>query len=79
MDTIGDIMGADRFEQPKEVALVKSFIKDKFSSESEVNVGDQQIIIVVPGAALAGALRFKLQELQKLLKTNKKLLIRIGH
>jgi hypothetical protein len=79
MDPIGSIIGADRFEQSPEIAIIKSFIEDKFSSPAEVSVGAQQIIIVVPGAALAGALRFKLQELQKLLKTDKKLLIRIGH
>lgn len=79
MDSIGNIIGKDRFEQPPEIAIIKSFVADKFSSKCEVSVGPQQIIIVVPGAALAGALRFKLQELQKLLKTDKKLLIRIGH
>lgn len=77
-DSLGDLLQHRDFNQPKEVKIIKDFVRDRFKSEASVIMRQNQIIIAVQGAALAGTLRMHLHELQKLCQTDKRLIIRIN-
>ncbi len=77
-DSIGDLLPKGRFEEPPEVRVIKEFVQKKFRQPVGVTVQPAQIIIQVKSAALAGALRVHLHELQELCQTEKHLVIRIG-
>lgn len=78
MDTLGDLLPKKRFEEPPEVRIIKAFVHDKYQQAAVVTVQQQQIIIHVKSAALAGALRHELHHLQELCQTTKRLVLRIG-
>lgn len=73
-----DIMAAKDFDEPPEIVTIKSFVDRHFKSEVGVILRERQIIITTPSSALAGSLRFKLHELQALVGTERRLIIRIG-
>lgn len=70
------LSGRNRAE-PLEIAIIKQYVQDKFQAVASVGVSERQITITVKGAALAGALRPLLPELQEKIQTKKRLLIRI--
>lgn len=76
-DKIGDLLPTKRFDEPPEIKIIKDFVLAKFKTEPQVTIKPDQIIIAVSGAALAGALRMHLYELQQRCATNKRLIIRI--
>ncbi|HLC92045.1 MAG TPA: hypothetical protein VJC09_03250 [Candidatus Saccharimonadales bacterium] len=76
-NSLGDIL-ANKFDEPPEIAIIKSYVQRHFKTSVGVTLHDTQIVINAPGAALAATLRMQLPQLQKELKTDKKLLIRIG-
>ena len=61
------------------MTTIKDFVKANFGQSVAVALRDQQIVITTPSSALAGALRPRLYELKKLCRTNKRLVIKIGH
>ncbi len=69
---------SNKWEEPPEIKIIKDYVRLKFKATVGVTMKDKQIIINTPGAALAGSLRMHVHELQKQLKTDKQLLIRIG-
>lgn len=77
-NSIGDLLDSKRFDEPQEVRIIKAFVSQRFKSTPSVTVGQQQIIIGVQNAALAGALRPLLHQLQQECDTDKRLVIRIG-
>lgn len=76
-EPIGDLINPGRFAEPPEVKVIQKFLHEHFNSEGHLTVQPNQIIIVVQGAALAGALRQRLYELQELCGTKRRLVIRI--
>lgn len=74
---LADILKNRHVNEPPEVQVIKKFVQKHFTAGCRVSVQQQQIIIQVSSASLAGALRIKLHELQKLCNTDKKLVIRI--
>lgn len=78
MDSIKDLLIKKDFEQPDEIQQIKNFVKSKFDEEPRVKITQNSIIISVSNASLAGALRMHLHHLSKELKTDKKLMLRIG-
>jgi hypothetical protein len=78
VSNIGDLLDHSRFEEPPEVRIIKQFVKEKFGTEPAVSLQTSQIIIGVPNAALAGALRMHLHELSEACHTKKRLVIRIS-
>lgn len=76
-DSLADILGNRSYDEPPEAITIKKYVRQKYKSEAAVTVRDQQIIIVVQGAALAGTLRLHLHELKKLCQTEKRLVLRI--
>lgn len=74
---LGDILKHRHIEEPKEVQIIKTFVKTQFRASCRVSVQPHHIVIQVSSASLAGALRIKLYELQKQCDTEKRLTIRI--
>ena len=77
-DSLADILGNRSYEEPPEVVVIKKFVREKYKSNVGVAVKQQQIVITVSGAALAGTLRMNLHTLKKMCQTEKRLVIRIG-
>jgi hypothetical protein len=77
-DSIADILGKQRFDEPPEIQIIKNYVREKFRSDASVAIHDRQIIITVKGAALAGTLRMHLHTLKELCQTKKRLVIRIS-
>lgn len=77
-DSIGDLLPTRKYNEPPEIATIKSFVSDQYKVTPSVTIKDTQIIIGVPNAALAGTLRMQLHTLQELCQTKKRLVIRIG-
>ena len=77
MDKIGTIVAAKNFDEPPEIQRIKKYIHDTFDSDGSVITSNSSIVVVVDSAALAGSLRPRLLELQKISQTDKKIIIRI--
>jgi hypothetical protein len=77
-ESLKNILSRRGDNEPPEVATIKRFILERFSSPSSVTLGKGQIVISVKSAALAGTLRMHTRELQKLIRPKVRLIIRIG-
>ena len=77
-DSLGDIMSKRQWEESPEVQVIKDFVFEKFEATPRITVQEKFIVIQVPSAALAGALRSHVYQLQQLCRTEKRLVIRIG-
>ena len=69
-DSISDIL-AGKWDEPGEIGVIKDYIRQK--AEVAVSIRDKHITISVAGAALAGTLRMHLHDLEKQVKTDKKI------
>lgn len=76
-DSLGDLLANRKIDQPPEIAVIQQFVLEKFNSKPDVLIQEKQIVITVKGAALAGALRPLLPQLQEACQTKKRLVIRI--
>lgn len=76
-DQIGELLDLQRFAEPEEVKIIKDYLQKNFSATGQVTIQSSQIVIAVQGAALAGALRMHIHELQKLCGGSRRLVIRI--
>ncbi len=75
--SIADIM-ANKWEEPPEIKQIKAYVLKHFGEDISVGISRQHINIYVPSAAMAASLRMQIHELQKAIKTDKRLVIRIG-
>ena len=78
MQSLSDIMGNKDFGVPAEVTEIKAYVLRHFKTEVGITVQDRAIVITTRSAALAGSLRPHLHKLKEQLKTDKRLIIRIG-
>lgn len=78
MDPIKNLLGNRKRNEPAEISAIKDYIDSRFHATASVLMQDRQIIITVPNASLAGTLRMHLPQLADTLKTDKRLVIRIG-
>jgi len=76
-NSLADLL-ANKWDEPAEIGTIKQFVQRHYNSEVKVKLQDKTIIISAPNSALAGALRMNIVQLQEELKTDKKLVIRIG-
>lgn len=76
-DSIGKVLHQKQFEEPPEIAVIKKFLNERFSADVRVTFSEDQIVLGVKGAALAGSLRLYLHELAELCPGNKRLIIKI--
>jgi hypothetical protein len=77
-ESLKDILLRRSNNEPPEIAIIKEFVERRFKSSVTVSVNKTQIIISAQGAALAGALRLHIFELQNTVKSKKKLIIRVS-
>ncbi len=75
--SLADIM-AKKWEEPEEFKVIKDYVRKKYNSKVSLKQNEKSIIISAPSAALAGTLRMDINKIQKLTKSNKKLVIKIG-
>jgi hypothetical protein len=78
MDSLSDLLAGKGFEEPPEVAAIKSYVRDTFGADVQVQLRDNGILIVTSSAALASQLRFATQALREVAQTDKRLFFRIG-
>ena len=78
MDSLQDLLGRYRPQEPEEVTVVKRYISDEFGAESSVGLHGESLVITVTSASLANALRMRLPALKKLSGPNRKIMFRIG-
>ena len=78
MQSLFDIMGSKDFGVPAEVTEIKAYVQRFFSVDVGVAVQERAIVITTRSAALAGSLRPHLHKIQKIINTEKKVIIRIG-
>lgn len=78
MDSLQELLGRYSPKEPKEIAAVKRYIFDEFGAQSSVGLHGETLVITVTSASLANALRLKTVTLQKIAKTKKKIMFRIG-
>lgn len=78
MDSLQDLLGRYNPKEPDEIGAVKRYISDQFGAESSVGLHGETLVITVTSASLANALRLRLTTLQKIIKTKRKIMFRIG-
>lgn len=76
-DSLANILGQREFHEPKEIQVIKTYVRKEFSSDCAVQLNDRTIVITVDSAALAGSLRMHLHLIAKACETKKRLVIRI--
>jgi hypothetical protein len=77
-DTLGSLLSQREMFEPPEIARIKAFVSEQYQVTPLVGISGKQLVITVKGAALAGTLRMRLVELEKIAQTDKRLVIRIG-
>jgi hypothetical protein len=77
-DSLKDILGKRKYQQPDEITYIKNFVHEKFGEEPNVRITKQSVIINVSNASLAGALRVHLYKIERDLKLKKSLRIVIS-
>lgn len=78
MQSLSDIMGGKDFGVPAEVTEIKAYVQRFFKVDVGVAVQERTIVVTTRSAALAGSLRPHLHKIQKIINTEKKVIIRIG-
>lgn len=76
--SIADLLKNRSADEPPEIQTIKQFVRKEFDAPCQVVIQQNQIIIQVSSAALAGSLRLRLYELQSLAGGIKRLVIRIS-
>jgi hypothetical protein len=76
-DSLASLLARKDFDEPPEIAAIKSFVRETFDEDSEVLVRQRDIVITVRSSSLANALRLKVTELRTVAKTEKRIIFRI--
>ncbi|MEK9196127.1 MAG: hypothetical protein AAB914_02045 [Patescibacteria group bacterium] len=76
-DDLKDLLGKSKYMEPSEIAQIKKFAWDEFEEKVGVDIGKNSIIITVDSSGQATALRYKITKLESIVKTDKKLVIRL--
>lgn len=77
MDSLNDILLHKDFDEPPEMAGIKKYVHDEFKAVVGVQVRDKDIVISVPGAALANTLRLRVPDIKRRCGITKRLTFRI--
>jgi hypothetical protein len=78
MESLGNIIGSKKFDEPPEIRAIKDFVMREFSSVVGVSIRERDIVIVVPGASLANSIRLRIPELKKRCSITKRVTLQIG-
>jgi hypothetical protein len=77
MDSLYDLLGNKSYDEPPEIAAIKGYVRSMYNAPCNVSVRDNDIVVQVTSAALAGKLRFDMQNLRAAAETDKKIILRI--
>lgn len=77
MDSLNSILSLKDFDEPPEVQSIKKYVQDTYQKTVSVMVRDKDIVIVVPSASLANALRLKSSDIKRRCQIDKRLTFRI--
>lgn len=77
VNSLADLLRRKDFDEPPEMAAIKSFVRETFDEDCEVLVRERDIVVTVRNSSLANALRLKVTELRDTAKTNKRIIFRI--
>lgn len=78
MDDLRSILGNKDFDEPAEMKSIKKYVHDEFKIIISVQIRDNDIVIIVPSAALANTLRLRGPEIKRRCQLDKKLTFRIS-
>lgn len=77
MDSLNQILGDKRFNEPEEFIKLKEFISREYSADATIGMSGKYIVIGVPSSSLASSLRLRLPEIKSSLKISKPIRLRI--
>lgn len=78
MDSLFNILSDKEFSEPKEVALIKDYVKKHFHISVGVQIRDKDILLIVPNSSAAGTLRLSGPVIKQDLNLSKRLSFRIN-
>jgi hypothetical protein len=76
-ESIESLLKKRDYSEPEEISIIRDYVFKKYGKVPGLKIAGKKIIICVPSAALAGALRMDLHELSKKIKTKHELTIQI--
>ena len=76
-DSLFDILTRKDYDEPPEIAAIKSYISKHFDEAVEVVCRERDIIVTASSAALASTLRYHVRHLQQAADTKKRFIFRI--
>lgn len=77
MESINSVLSNRDFKEPEEISRLKDYISKKYDADSQIKISQKGLVIMVRNSSLANTLRLSLPEIQKQLKIEQKLFIRI--
>lgn len=79
MDSLKDILDSRKFVAPDELTVVKNYVRSRYKSDCSVRLEHNNVILTVPGSALAATIQLNRQQLIKACALgDKRLVIRTG-
>ncbi len=78
MDSLGDLLGQYKLEEPDEISKVKDYILKEFGMPAKVSLQGEALLITVGSASLANTLRLRTTAIQGAAQTTRRLIFRIG-
>ncbi len=76
-ESLAELLGRHRRSEPDEIKQIKTFVKSKYNHKVSVKLNNEQIRIETNNSALAGELRLQSNNIQRLINTSKKIIIKI--
>lgn len=78
MESVADVLGKYKPQNPDEVLAIKHYIEKEFNTGANVRLSNDVIIVTVNSASLANTLRLRINQLRSAADTKKRILFRIG-
>ncbi len=76
-ESLGDLLAQKNLREPAEILVIRTFLHENYQADCKITTNNNQIVIALKGASLAGTVRVRLHELQTLCQTDKRLVLRI--
>ena len=73
MDNLKTLLENTARNEPPEIGRIKKFVLETYQLPVSVSVTETEILLYVSSASMAGALRMRTPELQKVAQTTKKI------
>lgn len=78
MESLAEVLSRYQPQEPDEIGAVKRYIFNTFGAKARVGLHGETLVVTVGSASLANALRLRVVTLQKVAKTDRKIMFRIG-